>query len=355
MLTTATRLTRRVPAINLGKGASIPGGLVLQLADELAPSHVADMLCQAVIFQQVLHGQALYANHLVFADDACREFVLEIAAFVGDLRVQAGNLPPRFGTVLGAFFLSGETALRPRQPFFGFDVEPWVFHNLPAREGDHRFDPYINADHLRRDRQRVDIFFHQHGDEVAVSCVFRDGHRCGLASTGQRTRPDDMQGVFHLRKGQLTAVPRECACGIRSRLHPVFALEFGISGTSLEEVTEGSLQMPQGLLEWDTGDFLQPSAIVLLFEPGELGRGVIVGNALLFLYVGVCPQAQGPVVREANTAKGTGKYSRLLVGGVKSIQVGAFLFSLHILLFFFTLPKAEKQSTIRSAAISPHS
>ena len=283
MLTPAARLTRRVPAINLGKGASIPGGLVLQLADELAPSHVADMLCQAVIFQQVLHGQALYANHLVFADDACREFVLEIAAFVG------------------------------------FDVEPWVFHDLPAGEGDHRFDPYINADHLRRDRQRVDIFFHQHGDEVAVSCVFRDGHRCGLASTGQRTRPDDMQGVFHLRRGQLTAVPRECACGVRSRLHPVFALEFGISGTSLEEVTEGSLQMPQGLLEWDTGDFLQPSVIVLLFEPCELGRGVIVGNALLFLTVGVCPQAQGPVEREANTAKGTGKYSRLLVGGVKSI------------------------------------
>src|SRR5437764_10760397 len=157
MPTTATRFTRWVPAVDLGQGASIPGGLVLQLADELAPSHVADMLCQAVIFQHVLHGQALYANHLVFADDTSREFVLEIAAFVGDLRVQACNLTPCFGTVLGAFFLSGETSLRSRQPFFSFDVEPWIFHSFPAREGDHRLDSYINADHLRRERECVDI------------------------------------------------------------------------------------------------------------------------------------------------------------------------------------------------------
>jgi hypothetical protein len=295
VLTTATRLTRRVPAINPDQGAPIPGGLVLQLADELAPSHVADMLRQAVIFQHVLHRQTLYANHLVFADDASREFVLEIAAFVGDLRVQAGNLPPCFGTVLGALFLTGETALRPRQPPLGLEVETGVLYNFPARKGDHRFEPYINTDHLWGDWQRVDAFFHQQGDEVAIGGVFGDGHRRGLASIGQGTRPDDLQGVSHLRKGQLFAVPRECARGVLGRLHPVFAPEFGIRCASLEEVAEGSLQM-----------------------------------------------SQGPVVREAHTTKGTGKYAHLLVGRVPSVPVGAFLLSLHILLFFFTLRKVEK-------------
>ena len=342
MLTTATRLTRRVPAINLGKGASIPGGLVLQLADELAPSQVADMLCQAVIFQHVLHGQTLYANHLVFADDAGREFVLEIAAFVGDLRVQAGNLPPCFGTVLGALFLAGETALRPRQPPLGLEVETGVLHNFPARKGDHRFEPYINADHLLCVRQHVDAFFHQQGNKVTVGGVFGDGHRRGLASIGQGTRPDDLQRVNHLRKGQLFAVPRECACGVLGGLHPVFALEFGIRCASLEEVAECSFQMPQGLLERDRGDFIEPCAITLLFELGELSRGVMVGNVSLLLNVGLGAQAQGPVVREAYTAKCTGKYARLLVGRIPSVPVGTFLLSLHILLFFFTSEKRKR-------------
>jgi hypothetical protein len=39
----------RVELVNLDNGSSIPGGFVLQLPDELTPSHVGDGFSQAVV------------------------------------------------------------------------------------------------------------------------------------------------------------------------------------------------------------------------------------------------------------------------------------------------------------------
>src|SRR6266550_3426797 len=67
MLAVMTRFTGRIPTINLDEGSSIPLGFVLQLADELTPSHITDGFRQTVILDHVLDGQTLHTNHLVFA------------------------------------------------------------------------------------------------------------------------------------------------------------------------------------------------------------------------------------------------------------------------------------------------
>ena len=71
MLASMTGLGRGIPAVNLDKGSSVPVGFVLQLADKLAPSDITDRLCQRVVLDHILDGQALHANDLVFMDNAC--------------------------------------------------------------------------------------------------------------------------------------------------------------------------------------------------------------------------------------------------------------------------------------------
>src|SRR2546421_8029724 len=73
MLAIMTGFTRWIPTVNFDEGSSIPCGFILQLADELAPSHITDGFCQTVILDHVLDGQTLHADHLVFVDDACRK------------------------------------------------------------------------------------------------------------------------------------------------------------------------------------------------------------------------------------------------------------------------------------------
>src|SRR5437764_4536853 len=62
-----------VPSIVVrARNALLVHFLVFQLAHELAPSHIADTLGQAVVLEHVLDRQALDAHHLVFADNTRR-------------------------------------------------------------------------------------------------------------------------------------------------------------------------------------------------------------------------------------------------------------------------------------------
>ena len=112
MPTVEAPLRGRVPAIDLDERASVPPGLVVQLAHELAPSHVADTLGERVVLAHVLDREALDAHHLVFADDAARELVLVVPSPVGNACMEAGDLEPRPGSVTAALLLFSEPPLR---------------------------------------------------------------------------------------------------------------------------------------------------------------------------------------------------------------------------------------------------
>ena len=46
MLAGMTGFRRRIPAVNLHEGTSVPLGFVFQLADKLAPSHITNGFAQ---------------------------------------------------------------------------------------------------------------------------------------------------------------------------------------------------------------------------------------------------------------------------------------------------------------------
>src|SRR5690348_13187833 len=114
MLTGTTRLTRRVPAINLNESAPVPTGLVLQLAHKLAPSHVVDGFSERMVLDHILDCQTLDTDHLVFVNNATGELVLVIPPSVSDTRVDASNFEASFCPVLAALLLLGQSSLRFR-------------------------------------------------------------------------------------------------------------------------------------------------------------------------------------------------------------------------------------------------
>src|SRR5690348_11529481 len=102
MPTDRTPLGTGIPAIDRYEGASVPGGLVLQLSEQFSPAYVGDGFRQAVILQHVLDGQRLDTDHLVLADEPGRQLVLKITPSVGNAGVDTSYLAPGFLLVLTA-------------------------------------------------------------------------------------------------------------------------------------------------------------------------------------------------------------------------------------------------------------
>ena len=271
MPTVGTPFGRGREPVDLDERSPVPVGLVFQLAHELAPSHIADTLGQAVVLEHVLDRQALDAHHLVFADNTRRELVLVIPPPVSDTGVESGHLEPRLGTVATALFLLGEPALRLCQLLLVGGEILGVADGLSRREDDHRGQAQIKPDHRLHHRERRDVFFYEDGDEVAVGGVAGHGDGGRLCSLGKRAAPAESQWLLHLGEGEIGAIPREGRAGVFGGLIASLALEDGILRMPLEEVLEGAVEMVQGLLWGDTRDIVQPDILRLFLESGEQG------------------------------------------------------------------------------------
>ncbi len=93
MAATRTQLARGEGLPDLHDGLPVPTGLVLEHAMELRPAHFGDRLAQLAVLLHVLHLQGLDADDVVVFDDFGRHLVQEVGASVGDLLVDAGDLP----------------------------------------------------------------------------------------------------------------------------------------------------------------------------------------------------------------------------------------------------------------------
>ncbi len=316
----------RVPLVNLDQRPSIACRLVVQLAHELPPSHITDGFAQVTILDHVLDVQTLDAYDLVLAYDLSREFLLGVAASIGDTSVDPGDFASCLVPVLGAFAFLREAALCPCQFALIFGKELGVAVSMSIGGDDDAFQPQVQPDHFRSHRQGVHVFFNEHGDEVAPRTVLRDRDARRLASIGQGTRPHDVKGCLHPGKREVCPIPLEGTRGVGCRLDPMFLLESRVLGTSFEEVEKGAVQVTQCLLQRDTGNFIEPRGFILLFQIGQGARQMSVVETFPLLVVGVRLLAQAPIVDVAHTAKGPSQHLLLLVGGVPSILVGALLF-----------------------------
>src|SRR6266568_9406734 len=205
MSTIETAFRGRVPLVNLDKGSAIPFRFVFELPHKLRPTDIRDGLSEFVVFDHVLDVQTLDAYDLVLTYDLCREFVLIITPSIGYSGMDTSHLALSLPTVLTSLFLLGMSSLSLCQVLFIFVKELGIAVRMSIGSDDHALESQIKPHLLIDNRQMLDLFLYQDGDEVAIGTIFGDGYCRGFAPLGQRTRPMNIKRSVHSADQQALA------------------------------------------------------------------------------------------------------------------------------------------------------
>jgi hypothetical protein len=256
-------LRRRIEAVNLDQGSSVPPGFVFQLSDKLTPSHIAIRFSKPVVLDHVLDSQTLQANHLVFVHDAGREFLLVVTPTVMNTGVDCGNLETGFVSVLAPLSFLGMPSLSFCQAFLMLGKKLGIANRLASREDDQRCESQVKTDHVVDHWQGLDIVLDQNGDKIAVGAIFGESDRTGFGIAGKVSMPVDIQGSIHFCQSQGGPIPLEGVGSIGGRLSMLLFLEGWVLGAPFKEVLEGCVQVAKGLLKRHAGDISKPRILFL--------------------------------------------------------------------------------------------
>ncbi len=347
MSTVRAALGGWIELVDLDQRSAIPSGFILKLAHELTPAYISDGFGERVVLDHILDLQTLDAHHLVFADDLRREFVLRVASSIGYPGMEFCDLAARLVSILGTFALAGKASLRLCQFLFVLLEELGVAVGVPVRGDHHRLEAQVQPDLLVEHGQCDDLFFEQDGHKVVVCTVFGDGHVPGLASIGQGTRPVDIEGLAHLGKREVRAIPGERTGSKGRRLRAVLVFERRILRSAFKEVEKGAVQVAKRLLQGNRRDLIEPGRALLRLSLRQACREVIVVQALTSLVVGIGTLTQSPVVDDATTAEGASQHSRLFGRRVKPILVGFLLLLAHGLQYSRKAVSIQGVNTLR--------
>lgn len=97
-----------------------------------------------------------------------------------------------------------------------------------------------------------------------------------------------------------------------------------VLGLLVEELDEGIVQVPQGLLHGDARNFAQPRGFFFAFPLSEFGGSMVVTNPFLPLLPSISSISQRPVIGVAATTEYFGKLCLLGLGWVKPKLVSNF-------------------------------
>ena len=354
MLACTTGLRRWVPLINFDQGASVPLGLVFQLADELTPSHIADGFRKRVVLDHILDSQALHANHLAFVDDAGRKLVLVVSSAIIDPSMYSCDFETGLVSVPGPLLFLGKSSLGTGQLLLILSKIAGIANAFTSRECNHGFDAKIKTDHFVDHGLVFDLLFYQNGDKVAVRAILADCDRAGFDVLGEWSMPVDIQRSIHFCQRERLPIPLECIGGIGSRLIVLFLLESGILSTSLKEVHKGPIQVTKGLLQGNRRDIGKPG--MLFLEIREHCSKIVVVQTLSILEVGGLTCLESPIVNKATASKRLSKDDSLLLNRIEPEFVCSLCLLAHLLAFlllFYMLLKSVDDLSHTSQLAKP--
>ncbi len=150
-------------------------------AEERRPTDIGDGFAELAVLLHVLHLQRLDADDVVVFDDLGRYLVQEVGTLVGDLLVDAGDLPLLFLVVLrlrqldvpvqGDEPTSRELALFARQSLLErAKIAVVLVHRAVGQDGE-VLEPNVDADRGAGLRQFVDLLLDLQRDEVLARRV----------------------------------------------------------------------------------------------------------------------------------------------------------------------------------------
>src|SRR5664280_3403030 len=132
-----------------------------------------------------------------------------------------------------------------------------------------------------------------------------------VARVDVRPRPHDPQRCRGFRESQFALAPPERRPGVgRGLLYPA-GFEPGEPGALPEEGLERGVLVPQGLLQRDRGNLVQPPVFGCFLQRGQRGVGVLVGRRLVFGGVAGLPGGQGAVPDDADAPECAVQHRRL--------------------------------------------
>ena len=335
--TAATPLTTWVEPINLDKRSAIPLCLVRQLAKDLAPADIGDMLGQIVIADQAPDVQIFHDDHLVFANQSGRHLVDKVHPAITHLLVNLRYLQTGFLAVLRTFLLASHFPLGTRQLLLILAGVARVADLLAIRQRRRMRQANVDTDLLCDRRQRLNLDLTAETDVVAPTLRFTEND--GARVHRHVLRPLHVD-IAQLGNAQpvLRAVKAKPVAGIRRALFLVLRLKRRIRRAAFPEVHKATLQMPQRLLQRHAADVLQVRQVALL-QPGQHIDRVDFGDALLALVPGIRAVGQKVIVDFPTTAERLCELLLLLVCRVEPELICALGYLLtYSMLFHKVLP-----------------
>jgi len=122
---------------------------------------------------------------------------------------------------------------------------------------------------------------------------------------------------FGNQKSLIPNLKLKTAAGVLSRLVSGFFLKSRISGLLVKKVFKSCLKMSQTLLNWNTGNLIQPNIFRKLFKFSQSGAGLVVVHALSILK-SLGSFSQKTVVYKTSTTKGLRQNLPLLFSWITS-------------------------------------
>lgn len=320
MPTLRTGFAARKEAIHLHQGAPVPAGFVLQLPDQLAPCRIGNGSAVSLTPQHPLHAQVLDGDQLVLLDQPCRELVQVIPAGVGNLGVDTGNPFTRLLAIARTLLLLAQPLLRLGQSSAVAVEATRVLDRLAFTGDQQALEPQVNTNAALDWRELLNgVIVHQQGHMPTPSRRKADRHGGRGATFRNLPTPTDRQRLRALGQKQLPIAPAESRAAELCRAAIALLLEGRVFRLLGEEVGERRLEMPQRLLQRDTGDLIEELKIVLLLPDGEHGTGLGVGDRLVLRCPGCAASIQRSVVNQTHAAQRPAQERLLLGRWVKAV------------------------------------
>jgi len=316
MSTFGTQFTAWEPTIYLLDRLSVTNAFVFQLLDGHSDAGIVQTSSKVVVFNHASKVQVFDVNGVKSFHKVCGEFVDGILATIRDLLMDLRNRKLGFLATVRSFCLPGKSALKQCK---ALGMSRSIFRICNAFAIGKRCKPgnaEVNTNRFTR-LFKVDIGnFHDKGNMVLTGRIPAN-YQAGRIG-GEISGPFDFDGA-NLGKLQCSRgkIEGKCRFHVFSRLVAIFPFECGISGSLLKEVQERRLEMPQRLLEWHTGNIIQPRESGISLEFSKIFAGFWVSNSKA-IFPALGTKIQTPVVYKPRATKGLSKQDFLLFGRVDS-------------------------------------
>ena len=344
--TAVAALTGRIKAVDSFESLFIPTSFVLQLTSKHPKSGIRQASCQSMVLDHSSKIQILNADRVEPSNQIGSYLVDVVGSGVCDLSMNLSNpkLSPLFP--VASFLSSGQNTLGSGKFLLGSPKVLRIGNSFSSGQRSKSRNPKINTYGKSGLGKLLDFLVQVERDKVSPSTIL--GYRNGAGITFKRPGPSDLEtSKFCNRENPTFLLPLEGRFGVLSGLLADLLLERWITGSLLEEVLVGGLEMSKCLLFGNTGNFIEPGVIGCFFECGECNRrGIVVDSCAGFKAIGT--QAQSPVVDVSTASKSMGQRLLLCSIGIKPKFV--FYVHKHNILFVRQIVK----SCLKGLALPPH-